>query len=65
MKNKRNNNFAWAKWGSIAACFALAFILSTGVIIGRNINNATNTNVAEQNMIPEEQPMIGKKSHKF
>ena len=23
MKNKRKNNFAWVKWGTIAACFAL------------------------------------------
>lgn len=23
MNNKRKNNFAWAKWGTIAACFAL------------------------------------------
>ncbi len=23
MNNKRKNNFAWAKWGAIAACFAL------------------------------------------
>lgn len=23
MNNKRKNNFAWVKWGTIAACFAL------------------------------------------
>lgn len=32
MKNKRKNNFAWAKWGTIAACFALLLIVSIPIV---------------------------------
>lgn len=28
-KNSRRNSFPWAKWGTIAACFALLFVLDT------------------------------------
>lgn len=32
MKNKRKNSFAWIKWGTIAACFALLLIVSIPIV---------------------------------
>ena len=32
MNNKRKNNFAWVKWGTIATCFALLVLCIPMVI---------------------------------
>ena len=46
MNNKRKNNFAWVKWGTIAACFAL-LVLCTPMVTRLSPVEDTNTPTVE------------------
>lgn len=50
VKNKRKNNFAWAKWGLIAACFALLVLCIPMArhLFGENANNTPEVENAER-----------------
>lgn len=56
MENRRKNNFAWAKWGSIAACFAL-LVLCIPMARQSFGENANNT--------PEAENVEGTNSHSY
>jgi len=65
MKNKRKNNFVWAKWGRIAACFAL-LVLCIPIVTNLLPVEDGNTPIAESlpinnnNKIEELQQSIDK-----
>uniref|UniRef100_UPI004057333D hypothetical protein n=1 Tax=Acetatifactor sp. TaxID=1872090 RepID=UPI004057333D len=65
MNNKRKNNFAWAKWGAIAACFAL-LVLCIPMVIRLSPVEDANTPTVESlpiennNKIEELQQSIDK-----
>ena len=46
MNNKRKNNFAWVKWGTIAACFAL-LVLCIPMVTRLSPVEDTNTPTVE------------------
>lgn len=50
MKNKRKNNFAWAKWGAMAACFAILVLCIPMARdwFGENANNTPDVESAEE-----------------
>lgn len=44
MDNKRKNHFAWTKWGTIVACFALVVIAT---MLANQLTSLTDDNVAQ------------------